>query len=225
MGIGQKIIDMINNHRDRKIKKEPGAIGQFWRDGGNQLLYDDLPVTVGDLIIDAGGYKGEWSIQMIARFGCVSEIFEPAPEYFDYCRNYFKNNSNVVVHKAALGGKNRKTTFNHLGNGTSEYRGDGEAFSFEAEVIDVASILSKEDSRIACFKLNIEGGEYEVLERMIQCKIITSCDSLIIQFHRQPEGYQDRYARIADELRKTHIQCWRYEMVWEKWVHKNIPSR
>ena len=223
MSLAQKIIEVIEIRRDRQRKSQLGASGQFWRDGGSQLLYD-LPVATGSLVIDAGGYEGEWSTGMISRYGCRIQVFEPVPTFFEHCQAYFKNNNLVQIHKAALGGSDRKTIFKLLDNGTSEYRGDSNAQDIEADVIDVARIFSEAGTRIACFKLNIEGGEYEVLERMIETNNIALCDSLLIQFHRQPEGYEARYKNIVAALHKTHNQSWCYEMVWEKWVRKDVQS-
>ena len=220
MGIGQKIAEIVENHRDKKRKSQSGAVGQFWRDGGNALLYD-LPVTTGSLVIDAGGYEGEWSAGMISRYGCTSQIFEPVPAFFEHCQKYFKHNSLVNIHKAAIGGSNRKTTFSLSDNGTSEYLDGNKSKIIEADVIDVAKIFSETDARIACFKLNIEGGEYEVLDRMINTNNIARCDSFLIQFHRQPEGYSESYNNIVSELHKTHTRSWCYEMIWEKWLCKN----
>jgi len=120
MGLGQKLIEYIHRSRDKKQKKQPGDIGRFWRDGGNRLLYD-VPVKTGDLIIDAGGYKGEWSIGMVSRYGCRCVILEPVPEYFEYCREYFQKNELVHVERFALGGVKRTTSFFLLENGTSEH--------------------------------------------------------------------------------------------------------
>ena len=223
MSLGQKIIDVIESRRDRQRKSQPGAVGQFWRDGGSQLLYD-MPVTTGSLVIDAGGYEGEWTAGMISRYGCKSQLFEPVPAFYVHCQTYFKNNTLVQIHKAALGGSDRKTTFSLLDNGTSEYRGDKNAQHFEADVSDVAKIFAEVGTRVACFKLNIEGGEYEVLERMLETNNVALCDSLLIQFHRQPEGYETRYKNIVAALHKTHAQSWCYEMVWEKWVRKEEQS-
>jgi FkbM family methyltransferase len=224
MSFGQKIIDAIENRREYQRKNQQGAVGSYWRAGGNQLLYD-MPVKTGGLIIDAGGYQGDWTAGMISRYGCKSIIYEPVPEYCDHCKTYFRNNTMVQVNKAALGGSNRTTVFNLLDNGTSEYKIGNNTQNIEAAVIDVAGIFEKTlNARIACFKLNIEGGEYEVLERMLETDNATHCDSLIIQFHRQPEGYEKRYKNIVDALRRTHTQSWCYEMVWEKWVCNVVPT-
>jgi FkbM family methyltransferase len=226
MSLGESIIQAIEKRRDRKIKNQAGAIGQFWRDGGNQLLFD-LPVPTGSLIIDVGGYKGEWTAGMISRYGCKSEIFEPIPEFATHCVDFFKRNRLVQVHQTALGGSDRETTYYLLDSGTSEFKSGSSTQSIDARVSDVARVfnIDLEGQQVACLGLNIEGGEYEVLERMIEAEIIERCDCFLIQFHRQHEGYQDRYHKIVRELSRTHTQSWCYEMVWEKWVVKDHPGQ
>jgi len=220
LSLSQKIINFIEMKRDKKKKNQPGEVGRFWRDGGYELIYD-LPVTNDGLIVDAGGYKGEWSAGMISRYGCRIQIFEPVPEFFEYCQAYFRSNKLVQVNKSALGGSDRKTRLNLLDNSTSEYKGNDNDQKIDSDVIDVAKVFGENDLRVACFKLNIEGAEYEVLERMIETNKIILCDSLLIQFHRQPNDYEPRYRNIVSELRKTHTRSWCYEMVWEKWVRKS----
>ena len=219
MSFGQKVINAIENRRDKMKRNQPGAAGQFWRDGGEKLLYD-LPVLSGELVIDAGGYKGQWTVGMISRYGCSSQVFEPVPEFYEYCLENFKHNKFVQVHKCALGSSDRKTSFNFLDNGTSEYKDSNESKCIEVEVIDVARLFTELGETVACMKLNIEGGEYDVLERMIETNNVAKCNSLLIQFHRQPHDYAERYNTIVSELRKTHVQSWCYEMIWEKWVRK-----
>ena len=222
MSFGQKIIEIIEKRRDSRRKSEPGESGRFWRDGGNELLYD-LPVQTGSLVIDAGGYEGEWTAGMVSRYGCKSKIYEPVPLYVEKLKSYFKSNELVEINMAALGGEDRKTIFNLDNNGTSEFIGANAGRNIEADVVDVARIFNNlSGTRVACFKSNIEGGEYELLERMLETNNISLCDSLLIQFHRQPVGYEERYRKIFASLQKTHLQSWCYEMVWEKWVIKGI---
>lgn len=221
MSLGQKIIDAIERRRDKQRKSQPGLHGRFWRDGGNQLLFE-LPVTTGSLVIDAGGYKGDWTAGMVSRYGCRSQVYEPVPEFADICKKYFKDNKLVEINMAALGGADRKTTFNLLDNGTSEFRGAATAHQIEAIVTDVARVFKNlAGTRVACLKLNIEGGEYEVLERMLDTNNVALCDSLLVQFHMQPAGFGNRYAQIVEALQQTHVQSWCYEMFWEKWVLKD----
>jgi len=221
MSLGQRIVNAIEARRDRKRKSAPGPHGDFYRHGGNELLYD-VPVTTGSLVIDAGGYEGEWTATMIARYGCRSEVFEPVPSYADHCKRLFGRNTLVRVHAAALGGSSRMTKFSFAANGTSEFRNTEDSNFIEASVVDVSQVFDQlGDEPVACLKLNIEGGEYEVLERLLDTNQISCCKSLLIQFHHQPEGWEQRLKDIEARLQATHAREWSYPIVWEKWVRRD----
>lgn len=218
MSLGEFIINAINARRDRKRKNTQGSYGDFYRNGGNELLYD-VPVQTGDLIIDAGGYEGKWTATMVSRYGCQSEIFEPVPRYAAQCEAQFERNSLVRVHIAALGGSSRMTKFSIADSGTSEFRATESADIIDATVVDVSQVFDRlGEELVSCLKLNIEGGEYEVLERLLDTNQITRCGSLLIQFHAQPEGWAARKKAIELRLRATHHRSWCYPMIWEKWV-------
>jgi FkbM family methyltransferase len=220
MSLGERIVNAIEARRDRLRKSVLGPPGDFYRNGGNELLYD-LPVSTGSLVIDAGGYEGEWTAKMIARYGCRSEIYEPFPLYAEHCKRLYASNTMVRIHAAALGGSVRTAKFSFLANGTSEFRGTQDAEIVDAPVDDISLALDAlGDQSIACLKLNIEGGEYEVLERLLATNQITRCNSLLIQFHTQPEGWAPRLKNIEEHLQATHDREWCYPMVWEKWVRK-----
>lgn len=214
----QRIIDAIAKRQDAKRKGFPGALGEFYRNGGNDQLYD-VPVRTGDLVIDAGGYEGEWTARMLARYGCAAEVYEPVPDQASHCRRLFERNALVRVHAAGLGGSARSARFSLAATGSSEFLGNSREHVVEAEVVDIAAAMAELGTQsVACLKLNIEGGEYEVLERLLETGGIARCTSLLVQFHRQPPGWERRREAITEGLRATHDQAWCYPMVWEKWV-------
>ncbi len=220
MGLGERIVAAIEARQQAKRRRLPGPHGDFHRNGGNDLLYH-VPVTTGSLVIDAGGYKGDWTAGMLARYGCRSELFEPIPDHASHCHSLFSRNAMVRVHAAALGGSARTAVFRLAGTGSSEFSPAVGAVVVDAPVLDVASFLDDlVPEEVSCLKLNIEGGEYEVLERLLQTGHIERCRSLLIQFHRQPEGWARRCAEIEEGMRKTHVREWCYPMLWEKWVRR-----
>lgn len=221
MSLGEFVINFINKRRDKNQKKSKGPYGDFYRNGGNELLYD-VPVKTGNIVIDVGGYKGEWTATMIARYGCRSEIFEPFPSYFEECKKLFSKNTFVRVHPLALGSSSRTTKFSFAANGTSEFIVKDDLDRFEVKVMDVSTFFDQlDDESVACLKLNIEGGEYEVLERLLATKQIKKCRCLLIQFHAQPLGWERRLKDIEVKLRLTHTREWCFPMIWEKWVRQD----
>ena len=92
-----------------------------------------------------------------------------------------------------------------------------------ADVVDIFEVISNLKTKfqdIACIKLNIEGGEYEVLERIISTGIVSQFRSIIMQYHAQPEGWQKRRESIEQQLCATHECVWAFPMIWEKWIRK-----
>lgn len=219
MSLGQQLIEFLEQRREKKKKALIGPMGDFYRAGGNALVFD-APVRTGDIVIDAGGFEGDWTAKMLVRYGCRSEIYEPVPEFADHCRQVFARNSLVKVHAAGVGGSTRLTSFHIAQDGTSEFINAGnQSQTLTTQILDIAQIINELDTdQIACLKLNIEGGEYEVLERLIETGQIARLRSLVIQFHRQPADYEARYQALQSQLATTHTCEWRYPMVWEKWL-------
>lgn len=226
-GFGSRIIAAIQNRAERKRMAAGGPIGDFYRGGGNSQLYLDLPLCQDDLVLDAGGYKGEWTAGILTRYGCRSEIFEPVPAFAEHCRALYRHNSRVRVHQAALGGRSRTAHFNLDNNGTSEFGGSSASERVLGQVHAVSDVLARLGDTgeirpgagaIGVLKLNIEGGEYEVLESLLESGAMNRMRCLLVQFHRQPEGWEMRYKRTVHGLRETHEPVWCYPMVWEKWL-------
>lgn len=220
MSIGERIIKAIEARRDRRRRGSPGAYGDFYSAGGDALLYD-VHVNTGSLVIDAGGYEGSWTAKMLATYGCRSMVFEPFPLYAEKCKSLYAKNDMVEVRATALGGTGRTASFSFGADGTSEYLDGDLAAVAEVQVEDVVTVFeSLSDQTVSCLKLNIEGGEYEVLERLLAANKVSVCQSLLIQFHAQPEGWESRMHSIKQRLESTHECEWCYPMIWEKWVIK-----
>ncbi len=70
---------------------------------------------------------------------------------------------------------------------------------------------------IDLIKLNIEGGEFPVLNDMISSGCLSKVKRLVIQFHDfYPNAEVEREA-IRNDLRKTHRELWCEYFLWECW--------
>jgi len=225
-GLGMRIVAAIEARQRRLRLRDPSALGDFYRAGGNALLYEELPVSETDLVMDVGGYHGDWTAGMLARYGCRSELFEPTPAFVGICGRTFARNKRVCVHPVALGSTNRHLRFTEAASGTSAFHIGKPGTRFEAQMLGVSDVVREILQRhqlidtggaIACLKLNIEGGEYEVLETLIESGGMGYFGCLLIQFHRQPRDYAQRYETIIRKLNQTHTLRWAFPMVWERW--------
>ena len=68
--------------------------------------------------------------------------------------------------------------------------------------------------------MNIEGSEYELLERIIEIDFIRNIDNLLIQFHNFFSDSRSRMDNIQKHLSKTHRLTFQYEFIWENWTKK-----
>lgn len=220
MGLNSTIIRFLQGRQARARERRRGAIGDFYRAGGNPLLHD-LPVGSDDVVIDAGGFEGDWAAAMLVRTGCRIELYEPVPAFAARCRALLGRNGRVRVVEAALGGSERTARFAVDSVASSEFTHRGG--TVEARVEDAHAVvgrLAAAHGEVACLKLNIEGGEYEVLERILERGDAARCRSILVQFHAQPEGWERRMSSITERLSATHEAAWRFPMVWEKWVRR-----
>ena len=86
---------------------------------------------------------------------------------------------------------------------------------------DVVDFLAQRSiASIDLMKINIEGGEYELLKRMIDGNLIAKVRHLQIQFHDIGPWCEQTVANIRSALQKTHRADYCYEFVWESWTLK-----
>jgi FkbM family methyltransferase len=221
MSVFEKVIYYIEKYRDYKRKNIIGDKGRYWRDGGNSLLYEGIRMHPGKLVIDAGGYKGEWTEKMLVKYGCTSYLFEPIDSFNELCKEKFVENDKVRIMKYALSNKTGIEKIWLSDNGTSLFKKPGET-CVEVDLLDVNQFFTSlpESSVVSCMKVNIEGAEYDVIKALCDSLEIKRIKCLLVQFHEMPEDYELRYSEIQNELSKTHNKVWSYHMMWERWECK-----
>ena len=80
MGIHTTLIRFLQDRQARARLRRPGPLCDFHRAGGDRLLHE-IPATSEDVVLDAGGYLGDWTAAIPVRYGCRCEILEPVPEF------------------------------------------------------------------------------------------------------------------------------------------------
>src|SRR6185503_2423194 len=90
-----------------------------------QTLRLDYPLSLRSVVLDAGGYKGEWAAAIAAKYGCVVHVFEPVEEFATQARRALARYPSVHVHAFGLAGHTREESFLISADGSSALRGDG----------------------------------------------------------------------------------------------------
>ena len=66
-------------------------------------------------------------------------------------------------------------------------------------------------------KINIEGGEYELLEYLLDTGLATQIINYQVQFHDFVPDAEARMTAIRERLSQTHTLTYQYEFVWGNW--------
>ena len=141
------------------------------------------------------------------------------PEFSKNIEQKFLGNKQVHVYSYGLGNKNDQLLIT-MGDDNSSFYIPSSKNTISAEVRELThkllSGLGVES--IDLLKVNIEGGEYDLLEHMIENETISLVKNLQVQFHNFVPNAIKRRNGIRQQLRFTHKETWCYEFIWENWV-------
>lgn len=188
------------------------------RDNGDQTHRLNYDLTPEDIVLDAGGFRGDFAAKIYDLYKSQIHIFEPVKIFHEHIKNRFKDNPKIVPHQYGLGRDSKKSRV-HLRDDSTKLLdyGDGEL----VEVRDIQLVLEDlKNPIVKLFKINIEGGEYDLLDRLIETGLVKNILNLQIQFHDFYPNAYERYKNIVNSLHKTHSQTYCYPFIWEGWKLK-----
>lgn len=181
-----------------------------------RLQYKDLNHE--STVFDLGGYKGQWSSDIFARYCCEVYCFEPVREFATAIEEKFSRNPKIHVFPYGLAEQTKSATISNGADGSSIFTGNGQE---NIQLIQASSFFKENNiKKIDLIKINIEGGEYDLLDHLIESGSIAMINNLQIQFHNFFPDAEQRMQAIQTNLRRTHTITWQYEFVWENWEKK-----
>jgi FkbM family methyltransferase len=183
-------------------------------------LPTDKELNETSIVLDLGGYIGTYCALINQITPCNIYVFEPIKEYFNHCSERFKNNKNIRVFNFGVGASDDTIQISKAGDSSSAYRTNGD--TEECIVRNYREFLnSQKIGFVDVMKINIEGGEYDVLPYLISSGEITSVGKIQVQFHNLTKDSKSRKDEICNDLSCTHELKWSSgEFVWEEWALK-----
>jgi len=167
-------------------------------------------------VFDLGGYLGQWSEKIFQKYNCNLFIFEPVENFYNSIVKKF-NSEKVRVYNYGLGAKTEELVMKIDGVSSSVFFKDSNSKT-KIKILDIIEFIESEKIEyINLMKINIEGAEYELIERLLAPSYITKIENLQIQFHMFVENAKQRRNLIREKLRKTHYLTYDYPFVWENW--------
>jgi FkbM family methyltransferase len=201
----------------------------------------DYPLTPDSVVIDAGGFEGNWAAVIAARYDCTVHVLEPVSRFrerIDRNRRLLMH-AKATVHPWGVAAQERHAVFHVAGDSSGEW-----AFGLPDEetvrLRGIGEVLAElAPNGCALLKLNIEGAEFEVLEWLVgntRCRVVAGGqigawqtvkgaehllpDNIQVQFHSTMANAEARYDAIAAGLSRTHELTWQSKWCWENWRRK-----
>ncbi|OQY75999.1 MAG: hypothetical protein B6D44_00350, partial [Ignavibacteriales bacterium UTCHB2] len=128
------------------------------------------------------------------------------------------NSGKVHIYNFGLGAKTEEILMKIDGVSSSVFGRDSNA-KVIVKICDIIEFIESEKiDYINLMKINIEGAEYDLLDRLIDSNSITRIENLQIQFHIFVENAKQRRELLREKLKKTHYLTYDYPFVWENWL-------
>lgn len=189
------------------------------RDQGDKTHRVEYDIQPDDVVFDLGGYEGNWASDIFSRYGCWLHIFEPVTPFAQKIAARFRHNPRISVHTFGLAGSSTTAKILLAADASSLFRSTGTPE--EIKLVRASDFLAESAiDKIRLMKINIEGGEYELLEHLMETGYIRNIADVQVQFHDIIPDARARMRKIQDALSRTHYPTYQYEFVWENWRRK-----
>ncbi len=176
------------------------------------------PLTKSSVVMDVGAHKGTFAAEIYRLYGCRILCYEPVKEFFDELKLRTFGMDGVECFKYGLGGKDDHVTFHIKGDMTGAYA-EGPEERVEIRAIDGELRLSGL-AYVNLIKINAEGGEYALIESILDHNLAKSFGSIQVQFHGCIPDARERRDRIRERLSATHELGYDAPWCWESWNRK-----
>lgn len=195
-----------------------------WIDAGyDKTLRLDYDLDQDAVVFDLGGYEGQWASDIYARYRCTVHVFEPVREYAQRIGARFERNPEIVPHPFGLASDTSACPLYRNGKGSTVFAAE-RGWRLPESQREQIELVRAEDffvangiARVELMKINIEGGEFDLLPHLIQTGRVRAIRNLQIQFHEFVPGALRRVEEIQRELERTHRLTYQEPFVWENW--------
>jgi FkbM family methyltransferase len=196
-----------------------------WKnDHGDVTLKVTYPLDIDSVVFDVGGYHGDWTHEINKRHHCLIHLFEPVAEFYEVCRKRFNSTQNIICHNMGLWSRDLSVPFRANGDSSSVYANDPDCI---ISLCDIVGFMAMHQiTHVDLMSLNCEGGEYHILDRLLETHQIECFEHIQIQFHMLFTDAAGTRDNLRHRLRRTHREVWCYPFVWESWQRlSDVPTQ
>jgi FkbM family methyltransferase len=181
----------------------------------SENLRYDLPLTADSVVMDCGSYEGNFANLVHQKFGCRVEAFEPVTEFYGKIVNRFSGNPKIRVWPFGLGDSCRQEFIGVKGDQSGVFC-TSPNYRQPIEIRDVVHMIQNvlQIPVVSLLKLNCEGMEYQILQRLLDTDMIEYIDNLSVQFHALHNDSEARMNALIEAIGESHELTYHTPFIW-----------
>lgn len=166
------------------------------------------------IFIDLGAYQGDSVQKAIDKYPQLDRVyaFEPFESSFRELEKKFEDNSKVVLFNKAVSTRDCSrdrlyhSKYDDLGGSLSEEKDNCHKEKYShVESVDISNFIKtnfNKDKHFVILKIDIEGTEYEILEKMINDDSISCISKIYCEWHYDRIGLSKRkHGQLVKKLK------------------------
>lgn len=212
--------NLLIKTEDMETAQRRAREAKWYADKGDQTLRVQYPLGQNSIVFDIGGYHGTWSRDIYCLYGSKIYIFEPVKSFVEVIKQTFGNNSDISVLTAGLSDKNQSAKIYVDEGASSTIKQAGTPTT--VKLIKASDFLKRNKiKRVDLMKINIEGGEYALLNHLYGIGFLKNVKDIQVQFHNFTPTAEEDMKAIQKKLSETHKLTYQYPWVWDNWSRKD----
>ncbi|MEK7227474.1 MAG: FkbM family methyltransferase [Patescibacteria group bacterium] len=198
------------------VKFYDTRIGRYFREYKNKRLFGSL--VAGEIAIDCGANVGKIT-QMLARPGVVVYAFEPDPNAWKILKSKFEGMENVICINKAVSDHSgtAKIYFSDKYDENPEKWSTGSTLLADkphidkgnfaiCEVMDLTEFIKNLDKPIGILKMDIEGEEVKVLNKLIDLGLTKKIRKIVVETHERFPILKELTEELKNKIKRLNIK-------------------
>ena len=207
--------------RDLRRIVAPSEIDKFRQAGWNELIYGSVDHGSSPVIVVFGGFTGESCAQWTSKWpNAQLFVYEPVPAWAALLKERFRD-VDVRVFEYGVGARSENRWMFLKGDASSALpqRSMGPSEEGQIEVLfkSVAEAAGAWPFSVDTMEINIEGGEYELIQSLSAIGLLERVVNVFVQFHDVGQDTEELIGRARARLESTHELVWSFHKVWDFW--------
>ena len=171
-------------------------------------------------VLDIGANYGEVE-KVLTPVGCKVHAFEPHPLFFSKLQDSYVDNPNISISNCAVWKTNGKKTF-YFKRSASALNGGATLMSektnitnlnlnVEVTCLDIFDLITSIGKPVDVLKMDVEGAEYEILQRLYESGAYKSVKSIYFEDHSRKmpsENFHRLKANVLESYKNENISLY-----------------